>query len=113
MRTTYAAGVNAVADLELASSDFIAVMQYMISLPGIDPYQELRVMAKKANDQLMTWSLWLQGSSQLEVTGKWSEAMAWINEGLDMAPEEVRGSLYLQAGWISQVRADAPDHIPH
>ena len=104
------AGLTALAGVGLGSGDLVAVMQRMIEQPGIDPYLVLRILAKEANDQPETWSMWLEGASRLEAAKDWQAALDWLNEGLMIAPPGVRGSLYLQAGRIYQMQSTPQDY---
>ncbi len=43
---------------------------------------------------------WLQASSRLEDHQGWKAAVAWMQEGITIAPKEARGSLYLRLGFL-------------
>jgi tetratricopeptide (TPR) repeat protein len=104
------AGADELARMGLSSYGLAAFMQKLIARPEIDPYPGLRLLAQQANDQPETWSAWLQGSYRLEAEKEWQAALDWIKEGLAIAPQTVRSSLYLQEGRIYQTQADPLDY---
>jgi len=104
------AGVDTLAGADLADDELVVVLQKMSTQVDVEPYPALRVLAQKANDQPVTWRLWLQGSSRLEAADEWQVAVEWLEEGLAMAPDEVRGSLYARVGRIWQTQADPRDY---
>lgn len=103
------AGVESLAGVDLAKDDLVAVLQKLSSQPNVEPYPALRMLAQVAKSQPRTWNLWLQGSSRLEMANEWQRALDWLEEGLAIAPAEVRGSLYLREGRIWQTRAEPRD----
>ncbi|OGN98617.1 MAG: hypothetical protein A2Z71_11055 [Chloroflexi bacterium RBG_13_50_21] len=104
------AGAVALTDLGLASDDLMAVIWNLSNQPGIEPYPALRILAQQANNQPETWGLWLQASSRLETAKEWQAAIDWINEGLAIAPAEVRSSMYLRIGQIYTAKHDHRDY---
>jgi tetratricopeptide (TPR) repeat protein len=115
----YAAGISAIDTLAGVSllrnegvrgRELVAVVQKLVSQPGVDPFPLIRLVAEKAPEQILTWSLWLQGSSLLEANGDWQAALDWIDEGLTKAPGNVRSSLLLRMGRIYQTRVEPRDY---
>ena len=104
------AGVEALARMDLADDELVAVLQKLSTQADVEPYPALRLLAQVANDQPMTWWLWLQGSSRLEAADEWQVAVEWLEEGLAMAPAEVQGSLHMREGRIWQTQADPRDY---
>ena len=103
-------GAEIIGRAELSEGYLTAVIQNLVAQQYIDPYQGLRVLAQQATDQPGTWAAWLKGSSRLEAAKDWQAALNWINEGLSIAPPEVKSSLYLRAGQIYQSQADPRDY---
>jgi tetratricopeptide (TPR) repeat protein len=103
-------GVNDIAGMGLDNEDLVAVLKKLSSLPGIEPYSALRVLAHQANTQSETWKLWLKGSSRLEEANDWQAALDWLNEGLEVAPSEVHGSIHLRIGLIYLMKSVPPDY---
>jgi len=103
------AGADALAGMDLQSEALAALLIDLTGQAGIDPYPALRLLAQVANEQPRTWSLWLKGSSQLEEASEWREALAWLEEGLAIAPKEARSSLYLRIGRLYETQAEIRD----
>ena len=97
--------MDALARLDIDGDELIGALQTLSTQPGIQPYPALRALAKQANNQPQTWRLWLDGSSRLEAINDWQAALDWIDEGVSIAPPEVRSSLYLHAGQIYQTQS--------
>ena len=104
------AGVDALARLDITDDELIGALQTLSTQPGIQPYPALRALAKRANTQPLTWRLWLDRSSRLEAINDWLAALDWIEEGMSIAPPEVRSSLYLRAGRIYQTQSVPRDY---
>ena len=102
-------GVDSLAGMDLTDDDLVAVLQKMSTQLEVEPYPALRRLAQVANEQPMTWSLWLFGSSKLEEADEWQRALDWMEEGLANAPGELRGSLYMREGRIWQTQAEPQD----
>jgi tetratricopeptide (TPR) repeat protein len=104
------AQVQALLDLDLPNDELVPLLQSLSSMTQMDPYPILRILATKANYQITTWQLWLNGSSRLEITANWQAAIDWVEEGINLAPKNMQGSLYERIGWIYQIRTDVPDY---
>ena len=104
------ARVDALVRLDLTNDELIGALQTLSIQPGIQPYPALRALAKQANTQPLTWRLWLDRSSRLEAINDWLAALDWIEEGVSIAPPEVRSSLYLRAGRIDQTQTVPRDY---
>ena len=104
------AGADTLAQVGLSGDNLAAIMQKLSAQPGIDIYPGFRLLAQKANAQPETWTLWLEGSSRMEANNEWQAALDWLNEGLAVAPQEMRSSLYLRTGRIYQTKVDPADY---
>jgi tetratricopeptide (TPR) repeat protein len=104
------AQVQALLDLDLPNGELVPLLQSLSSMPQMDPYPILRILATRGNDQILTWQRWLEGSSRLELTANWQAAIDWIKEGISLAPRNLQGSLFERVGWIYQIRTDGPDY---
>ena len=111
MTTDTLAGASLLRESGLEGRELAVVAQKLVSQSGVDPLPLIRLVAENARDDSQTWTLWLQGSSQLEAKGDWQAALDWIDEGLAIAPKNVQSSLLLRKGRIYQTRVDPRDYI--
>jgi tetratricopeptide (TPR) repeat protein len=104
------AGANMLREAGLSGRELVAVVQKLIAQPDVDRFPLIRLLAEKASDQTLTWSLWLQASSLLEAGGDGQAALDWINEGLTISPGEFQSSFLLRKGRIYQTRVEPKDY---
>jgi tetratricopeptide (TPR) repeat protein len=102
--------VDDVVKLGFSKNELVRVMQNLSTQPGIEPYPALRSLRQIANTDRATWTLWLQGSSQLEAKKEWQAALNWIDEGVAIAPPEVLSNLYMRAGQIHGMLSNMEDY---
>lgn len=103
-------GARELARAELDGEELAAVVKRLLTNPEVEPFEAVRLLARKANDQPETWKLWREACARLEKRGEWQRALDWLEEGLGMAPKEVRGSLMMREGRVYQSMADPRDN---